>query len=278
MTATQAPLVIKPIGRHVGAEVFGFRGVDDNEEQFEQLRKAFLDYSVLVLRGVDLTPEQHVTYSKNFGVTIVHPTASNDKFVPELREVLIVAPQEKTGYFVEGERWHSDLSCMDAPPKASHLLARVLPSIGGDTMFASGYAIYESLSKPLQSFLETLRAEHIGANYRKSYLTTDDGPKAVHPVVVTHPETGRKSIFVNPIFTTRIMELRGDESDALLNVIFQKMNLAEFQCRVRWEPGSMTMWDNRCTFHRALNDYLPAKRLMHRTTLEGIKPVLARAE
>jgi len=278
MQATQASLVIKPMGRYIGAEVFGFRGVEDNEAQIEQVRQAFLAYSVIVLRGVDFTPEQHVKFSKHFGVTIVHPTASAEKFVPGIPEVLIVSPEERTGYFVEGERWHSDLSCMATPPKASHLYARVLPSIGGDTMFCSGHAIYESLSKPLQQFLETLHAEHIGANYRKSYLTKDDGPKAVHPVVITHPETGRKSIFVNPIFTTKIVELRNDESDALLNVIFQKMNLAELQCRVRWEPGSLTMWDNRCTFHRALNDYLPAKRLMHRTTLEGTQPVLTQVE
>lgn len=277
MSQQSASLVIKPLGRYIGAEVFGFKGVDNNEAQFEQLRKAFLEYSVLVLRDVELTPEQHVRYSQNFGTTIVHPTAAKEKFVPGFPELLIVSPEERTGYFVEGERWHSDLSCMQTPPKASHLYAQILPSIGGDTMFCSGYAIFESLSKPLQSFLETLHAEHIGANFRQSYLTKDDGPKAVHPVVITHPETGRKAIFVNPIFTTQIMEIRKDESDAILNTIYQKMNLAELQCRVRWEPGSLTMWDNRCVFHRALNDYLPAKRLMHRTTLEGSLPFLEKA-
>jgi len=274
MDTQQTSLIIRPLGRYVGAEVFGFQGSDRSQEQIEQLRSAFLKHSVLVLRDVELSPEQHVEYSKNFGVTIVHPTASSHKFVPGIPEVLIVTPEEKTGYFVEGERWHSDLSCMEKPPKASHLYAKILPDIGGDTMFVSGYAIYESLSKPLQSLLETMHAEHIGANYKKSYLTSDDGPKAVHPVVTTHPETGRKSIFVNPIFTTKILELNDDESSAILNVIYQKMNLAEFQCRVRWQPGSLTMWDNRCVFHRALNDYLPAKRLMHRTTLEGTKPFL----
>ncbi len=273
MLQTKSGLSIKQMGKFVGAEVFGFNGVENNEAQFADLRKAFLDHSVLVLRGIELTPKEHVLYSKNFGETIVHPTASKEKLVPGIQEVLIVSPEERTGYFVEGERWHSDLSCMPEPPKASHLYSKILPTIGGDTMFASGYAIYESLSKPMQSFLESMTAEHIGANYRKSYLTQDDGPKAIHPLIITHPETGRKAVFVNPIFTTKIMELRSDESQALLEVIYQKMNLAEFQCRVRWEKNSLTMWDNRCTFHRALNDYLPAKRLMHRTTLAGTVPV-----
>jgi taurine dioxygenase len=180
---------------------------------------------------------------------------------------------------VAGERWHSDVSCDPEPPMGSILRLHTVPERGGDTLFSSMYAAYDALSGPMQAWLATLTAEHDGAPYYRSVnarVGRDDGgrtyPQAVHPVVRTHPVSGRKGLFVNEMFTTRIVGLARDESDAVLALLFRHVQRPEFQCRFQWAPHSIAFWDNRCTQHMAIWDYFPATRSGYRVTIKGERP------
>jgi len=181
---------------------------------------------------------------------------------------------------VAGESWHSDVSCEERPPMGSILRIHTLPETGGDTLFASMYAAYEALSEPMQRFLEGLTAVHDGAPYYRSVnarIGRDDGgrsyPRAEHPVVRTHPESGRKALFVNEMFTTHIVGLSRQESDALLGFLFEHIRQPQFQCRFRWEKNSVAFWDNRCVQHQAIWDYWPRTRSGFRVTIRGERPV-----
>jgi taurine dioxygenase len=177
---------------------------------------------------------------------------------------------------VAGEVWHSDVSCDAEPPMGSILYMHELPPVGGDTLFASMYAAYEALSEPLKRFLEPLTAMHEGEHvYRGRYGVDDQGktfPRAEHPVIRTHPVSGRKVLFVNSGFTTRIVQLKRTESDALLQFLFRHVETPEFHCRFRWRANSVAFWDNRCVQHHAMWDYYPQRRHGHRVTVRGDRP------
>jgi taurine dioxygenase len=210
-----------------------------------------------------------------FGELHVHPAAPSMPGHPEVFEIYA----HKDSKIANGEFWHSDVSCDEIPPLGTMLQIHLLPEIGGDTLFANMYAAYEALSPPLKQMLTGLTATHGSEHvYRGRYSdrgVDDRGkryPQAVHPVVRTHPETGRKALYVNRTFTTRINELEPAESDAILGWLFSHCEQIDFQIRFRWQRDDMAFWDNRCTMHHAVWDYWPHERKGRRVTIKGDRP------
>jgi taurine dioxygenase len=192
---------------------------------------------------------------------------------------IFVIHAHKDSKVANGNGWHTDVSCDEEPPLATMLQIHELPPAGGDTLFASMFAALETLSAPMQTFLSGLTATHASEHiYRGRYSDrgVDDSnrvyPSAVHPVVRTHPDSGRRALYVNPSFTTRINELEADESRALLDYLYRHQQRAEFQVRFRWSENAIALWDNRSTQHFALWDYWPAERKGHRVTIRGERP------
>jgi len=204
----------------------------------------------------------------------IHPASTAPAGHPE---ILVVKADEKSKH-VAGEEWHSDVSCDAEPPMGSILYMHEVPPVGGDTLFASMYAAYDALSEPIKRLLLGLTAIHDGEPVYRGRFGYDAGakgyPKAEHPVVRTHPVSGRKALFVNGNFTTRIKQLKKPESDALLAMLYRHVETPEFQCRFTWQPGSIAFWDNRAAQHHAMWDYYPHRRLGHRVTVRGDKPFL----
>ena len=259
---------------HAGAEI---RGVDLSqpldERTFKEIHDALIDSGVIFFRDQHLTPQQQKAFGRLFGELHMHPAAPRE--LAEHPEILVIHADEKSKH-VAGENWHSDVSCDLEPPMGSILYMHELPPVGGDTLFASMYAAYEALSEPMKRFLEPLTAMHEGEHvYRGRYGVDDTGktfPKAEHPVVRTHPVSGRKALYVNGGFTTRIVQLKRPESDALLQFLYRHVETPEFHCRFRWQVNSIAFWDNRCMQHHAMWDYYPQRRHGHRVTVRGDKP------
>lgn len=259
----------------IGAEI---EGVDLSARiapaAFAEIERAFAEHLVIFFRDQQLTPQAHVAFGRRFGELHIHPAAPCEPGHPEL---MIIAADENSAR-ANGEGWHSDVSCDAEPPLGSILHIRTCPEIGGDTLFANMYAAYETLSDGMKARLEGLRALHDGEHvYRGLYADLGvadrpNYPRAIHPVVRTHPVTGRKALFVNAGFTTRILDIQPDESDALLRYLFGHLAHPLFQCRFRWTPGSVALWDNRCAQHHAVWDYWPARRYGNRVTIKGDKP------
>jgi taurine dioxygenase len=267
---------VHPLTPAIGAEI---GGVDLRQpldpERVNAVRDALTTHQVIFFRDQDLSVEQHVAFGRLFGELVVHP---NDPGLSEHPEVMIIHA-DSASKRVAGERWHSDVSCDSEPPMGSILRLHTVPERGGDTLFSSMYAAYDALSAPVKAWLGTLTAEHDGTPYYRSVNTIigrDDGgksyPRAVHPVVRTHPVSGRKGLFVNEMFTIRIVGLSRDESDAVLGFLFKHVQRPEFQCRFHWAANSIAFWDNRCTQHMAIWDYFPATRSGYRVTIKGEKP------
>ena len=268
---------IRPLTGGLGAEIFGADIKDVG--QFSTIEEAFAKYSVIVLRGQNITPEQHLAFARRFGPINVNRFFKPVDGHPEIATVL----KEKDQKQAVGEGWHTDHSYDHAPAMGSILHAIEMPPYGGDTLFISMAEAYEALSGPMRRFLDGLTAIH---SSRHAFgVTTQDSEAAQsgrfgnaeaatqdarHPVVVTHPLSGRRGLFVNPVFTTHIEGLAEDESSAILEMIYDHCKKPEFQCRVRWQEGDVTMWDNRATWHKAINDYHGFRRLMHRVTVEGV--------
>ena len=264
----------------VGAEI---RGVDLREplpdEVFEEVRSAFLRHQVVFFKEQErLSPDQQITFGRRFGGLHVHPAAPHLEGLPEV----FVIHTHKDSKIANGNGWHTDVSCDAEPPLGTMLQLHQLPSQGGDTLFASMYAAWEALSAPMQAFLETLNARHESEHvYRGRYSdrNVDDAgkvyPESVHPVVRTHPETGRRALYVNCGFTTAIEGLNKAESKALLNFLFEHIEQERFQIRFKWEVNDMAFWDNRCLQHHAMWDYWPEERKGHRVTIQGDRPYLA---
>ncbi len=265
-----------PLTPVIGAEIKNIDLREDlSEGGFEELRKALYSHQVIFFRDQDITVESQKELGKRFGELVAHP---NDPGLQGHPEVMIIHADESSKR-IAGERWHSDVSCSDEPPMGSILRIFKVPKHGGDTLFASMYAAYEALSEPMRDFLSALTAIHDGAPYYTSVnrkIGRDDGgkeyPKSEHPVIRTHPETGRKGLFVNEIFTSRIIGLEKTESDLLLNFLFNHVKKPEFQCRFHWEENSIAFWDNRCTQHLAMWDYWPEVRSGYRVTVKGDRP------
>lgn len=260
-----------------GAVVSGIDLASFSDAELHELRKAFLEHGVLFFVDQKLTPEDHIAFARRFGSIVVNKFFPENTAHPEIAEVR----KEKEQRTNIGGGWHADHSYDDEPALGSILVARELPEVGGDTMFANLFGAYDALSEGLQRTLAGLRAKHsnrhlYGAEgfYRKtdlaSQLKGDEGVgDAVHPVVVTHPESGRKALYVNPGHTLHFEGWTPAESQPLLQYLYTHATRAEFTCRFRWSPGSVAFWDNRCTWHYAINDYHGSRRLMHRITLAG---------
>ena len=271
---TYTALRIDKLTPHVGAEVHGVDLSQPLDElTFKEIHDALIDNGVIFFRDQHLTPDQQKEFGRFFGELHVHPAAP--ALLEGHPEILVIHADEKSKR-VAGEVWHSDVSCDPEPPMGSILYMHELPRVGGDTLFASMYAAYEALSESMKRFVEGLTALHDGEHvYRGRYGLKDEGktfPRAEHPVVRTHPVSGRKALYVNRGFTTRVAQLTRPESDALLEFLYQHVETPEFHCRFRWQVNSVAFWDNRCVQHHAMWDYFPQRRHGHRVTVRGDKP------
>ncbi|MBD1551225.1 taurine dioxygenase [Pseudomonas typographi] len=250
---------------------------DADLARFEQ---ALLDHQVLFMRGQQLTPAQHMGLAQRFGELHIHPIYPH---LPEQPQILVL--DTAVTDVRDNALWHSDVSFLPKPAMAGVLLAREVPAYGGDTLWASGTAAYEALSAPLKRLLDGLSATH---DFSKSFPLARFGntpealqrweatrrrhPPVSHPVVRTHPASGRPALFVNEGFTLSINELEPHESDALLRLLFQHATLPPFCVRWQWRTGDLAFWDNRVTQHYAVDDYRPQRRVMHRATVLGDAP------
>ena len=266
---------VRKVTPTIGAEIFGVDLSQQlNNRQFDEIHRALMENLVIFFRDQQLTVEQHKAFGARFGKLHVHPNAP--KGLPDHPEILVIKADENSKR-VAGEAWHSDVSCDEEPPMGSILyIQEVPPDGGGDTMFANMYQAYESLSEPLRKMLDGLTAIHDSwkAHYdRKPGEGSDmQFPRFEHPVVRVHPVTGRKLLFVDRGFTTRIVQLGRAESDALLSFLFQHIETPKLSCRFRWQKNSIAFWDNRSAQHQAIFDYWPHRRYGHRVTICGDKP------
>ncbi|HLJ64443.1 MAG TPA: TauD/TfdA family dioxygenase [Stellaceae bacterium] len=279
---------VRPLAGALGAEIFG---VDltkplDNSVAVE-IHQAFLDYTVIFFRDQDLHPAGLKEFARRFGPLGTTPFIKTMAEHPEIIEVVRAANPAKPAVNFGGD-WHSDFSFLEEPPRATLLQAKEVPPQGGDTLFTNMYLAYETLSPGMKRMLEGLKAVH-GAirpyGPQGSQLTDEDSkemvvkssPEAVaereRPVVRTHPETGRKCLFINPVYTLRLSGMTRSESEPILNYLFKHAVRPEFTCRFRWETNSLALWDNRAVMHFAINDYLGHRRVMHRVTINGDGPL-----
>jgi taurine dioxygenase len=272
---------IKPLSGVLGAEISGVdlsRPIDDRSA--DEIRAAFLTHHVLTFPNQRLDPEQQMRFGHLFGELDSHPFVEGSAEHPEVLDI-ITQPDDRANF---GGGWHTDVTFLDEPDLGSILYAVDLPPVGGDTLFANQHAAYEALSPTMQNMIDGLVAVHsAGPQYAQGGQSTKSkamktknadlaGRRVEHPVVRTHPETGRKSLYVNRAFTIGIAGMHGGESRALLDYLFKHAVHERFTCRVRWEPGTLTMWDNRCVQHYALHDYAGASRHMRRITVKGDRP------
>jgi taurine dioxygenase len=275
--ALRAELDVRPLSPLIGAEI---HGVDISRPMVEHLvgevRAVLNRYHVIFFRDQDLTPEGQAAFAAQFGeVTEAHPVQPS---IPSHSQVLAIDAQE-------GDRaswWHTDVTFVDTPPLGSILHLREVPPVGGDTMWASLQDAYDRLAEPMRAMCDTLIAIHhdpwFAAEVEENGGYTWNGefrPKltpSIHPVVRTHPENGRKGLFVNEHFTTLILGMSPIESRGILDTLYRHCVQPEMTCRFRWEPGSVAFWDNRATMHYALDDFGSARRFGHRVTLRGDRP------
>ena len=267
---------VRKLTPNIGAEI---REVDLSKTlgnlEYEEIHQALMENLVIFFLDQTITVDQQKEFGRRFGKLHIHPAAP--KGLEQHPEILVIKADENSKR-VAGEEWHSDVSCDPEPPMGSILyLTTVPPDGGGDTMFANMYRAYETLSEPVRKMLERLTAIYDGEHvYRGRYGMNDEGkvfPRSEHPVIRTHPVTGKKLLFVNRGFTTRIVQLKRDESAAVLEMLYRHIETPELHCRFKWQPNSIAFWDNRCVQHHALWDYYPAKRYGHRVTICGDKPV-----
>ena len=274
MTSYQT-IEVKKLTPTIGAEILG---IDLSQplgnQQFQEVHDALMDNLVIFFRDQELTVDQHKDFGRRFGKLHIHPNAP--KLVADHPEILVIKADENSKH-VAGEEWHSDVSCDAEPPMGSILyMHEPAANGGGDTMFANMYAAFEALSASMQRYLEGLTAIH-DSSKAHTHRRRDDGseqafPQSEHPVIRTHPVTGRKLLFVNRGFTTRIAQLKRHESNALLEMLFRHVETPEFHCRFKWRKHSIAFWDNRCAQHQAMFDYWPNRRYAHRVTVCGDKP------
>jgi taurine dioxygenase len=273
-------LEVRPLSRAVGAEILGINLLDPvSDAQIAEIRKIWLQHSVVFFREQPLEPGAFQAFAQRFGEIIEYPFVKGLPDFPLIVPVLKL-PHEKHNF---GGVWHTDTTYLQEPPMATMLIARELPPVGGDTLFASNYAAFEGLSPALQETLRTLKGVNSSAKAavthsredRLADSATDKGRSELnseHPVVRTHPETGREALYVNPGHTVRFAGWTEEESAPLLNYLFEQQVKPEYTCRFVWRPGSIAFWDNRCALHNPINDYHGHKRLLHRITLKGDKP------
>jgi taurine dioxygenase len=273
-------LDIRPLSGALGAEILGIDLAQElSDATVAAIRAAWLEHCVVFFRGQTLSPEQFLGVASRFGEPIEYPFVKGLEGFPQITPV-IKLEHEKINF---GGLWHSDTAYLERPPMATMLIARETPTRGGDTLFANMYLAYETLSDGMKRVLDGLVTVNSSAKADTTRTREDrvrDSGKteakkeyvAEHPVVRTHPETGRKALYVNGGHTLRFKDMSVEESAPLLNYLFQHATRPEFTCRFRWEPGSIALWDNRCTQHNPVNDYHGHRRVMHRVTLAGDVP------
>jgi len=278
-------LRVRPLAGAIGAEVEGVHLASlEDPADLASLRDALLTHGVITVRDQQLSRDEQLSLARRFGEPETHPIANGMGEHPEV--IRVWKPAGESAFF--GTSWHTDNSFFERPSSFTILYGETIPPHGGDTLYASMERAWETLSAPLQAFLEPLSAVHSASTAYDPRTTGDakyNGETAItytfsesiyeevtHPVVRTHPETGRKSLYVNPMFTQRICGLEPHESDALLNMLYAHAVRPEFTCRVVWQPGTVTFWDNRWVQHYAIDDYPDFERLMYRVTLRGERP------
>ena len=262
---------VEPLNPTIGAVVGGVDLAQPMaEEVFAEIHAAWMAHLVLFMRDQHIAPDQHLSFGRRFGELHIHPAAPYAHGNPELMVIRTDAESKRNN----GSGWHSDVSADLEPPLGSILHLHQLPSNGGDTLFANMYAAYEALSVPVRRLLDGLTARH-EADYSGQYgdhPPQREFPAASHPVVRTHPVTGRKALFVNAGFTRYIEGIGRRESRALLDLLFEHVKNPAFHCRFQWRPFSLAMWDNRCVQHVAVWDYHPETRSGLRVTVKGDRP------
>lgn len=275
-------LDIAPVSGLIGAEIHGIDLAEPlSDEAVAEVRRAFNEHQVLFFRGQSLTEAQQIAFGRRFGELGTHPYVDANPDYPEIIDV-ITDPDDRVNF---GGGWHTDVTFLAEPDLGSILYAVELPPFGGDTLFSSQLAAYDALSDTMKSLLDGLVGIHSagpqygGAGYstQSSAMSTKGVSDAAasrveHPVICTHPETGRKGLYVNPAFTIGIKGMHGAEARALLSYLYQHARLEPFTCRLRWQPGTVAMWDNRSVQHYALHDYRGHRRAMRRITIRGTAP------
>jgi taurine dioxygenase len=255
----------------IGAEIGGLDLRQPLEpQQLERLKQALADHLVLFFRDQPLDHESHKRFGRAFGELAFHSAVPGLDDHPEI----VAIHADADSKYVAGEDWHSDLTCDAEPPLGSILALHTVPDYGGDTLFSSMYAAYDGLSDRMKAYLEGLEAVHDADHvYRPLFPDVDRKyPSSTHPVVRTHPVTGRKLIFVNSSYVTHIVGLPADESAAVLKFLYEHVKNPNFQVRFRWSPHAIAFWDNRCTQHLATWDYFPQTRSGYRVTVAGDRP------
>jgi taurine dioxygenase len=276
-----APIAVAPIAGAIGAEI---SGIDLSQELPDEtvaaIRDALLDHLVVFFRDQELTPRQIMVFARRFGAPVTYPFVKGLDDFPEITPIL-KREGDRSNF---GGLWHSDTVYQEVPPMGTILYGIEIPPYGGDTEFANQYLAYETLSAPLRGFLDGLKAVNVsgkGAVQKTRDELMKQAPSGMkgdelsarHPVVRTHPETGRKALYVNGAHTSHFDGMSEEESAPILEYLFRHQVKAEFTCRFRWETGSLAFWDNRCAQHNPINDYHGFRRLMHRVTLAGDVPV-----
>lgn len=274
-----APIDIQPIAGALGAEIHGVDVAQDlDDATIRDIRKALLDHGVIFFRDQNIDRDQHKAFTRRFGGIFIHPNYKGVSVDPEIVDISREPGDKK----IVGEDWHADTTMVAEPPMGAILYAIEVPPYGGDTLFANQYLAYETLSEGLKRTLEGLRAVHTdrmvagpqaGMNaYRSTKVREDSDWRetiSLHPVVRTHPETGRKLLFVNRSYTVGFEGWTEAESRPLLEYLLEHGHRPEFTCRFRWAKGSIAFWDNRATKHLAIHDAGPFRRIMRRTQICG---------
>jgi taurine dioxygenase len=264
---------VNPLTPVIGAEIGGLDlSTELSDQQLEEVKRAFLAHHVLVFRDQRLDNEDHKRFARHFGELHHRQLSELDGGDPAVLEV----SADKDSQFVSGEDWHTD-GTADAEPSLGSMLYVTRtpePGYGGDTLWASMYMAYEILSPRMKQFLDDLTAVHDGLIPWQGFSPPPEYvvPKSEHPVVVRHPETGRKLLFVNAGFTSHIVGLSRAESRAILDLLFEHIKSPLLSCRVRWTPNTLVFWDNRCTQHHAVWDYFPHSRYGQRVSIHGSRP------
>ena len=276
----KTPFEAQKLAGAVGAELPGIDlSRDLPDETVAAIRQALLDHGVIFFRDQDLPPAAFLALARRFGTPVEYPFVKGIDGFPEI--IAVAKLEHETINF--GGVWHSDTTYLECPPMGTLLIAREVPDVGGDTMFANQYLAYNTLSDGMKRMLAGLKGVSSSAKAdvtrtREDRIKSDGTEKAraplsaEHPVVRTHPETGRRALFVNTAHTARFAGMTEAESEPILRYLFRHQIRPEFTCRFRWRPGSVAFWDNRCVQHYPLNDYHGHRRIMHRITLQGGRP------
>jgi len=280
MDVMERGLAVQPVAGAVGAEIGGVDlSAELSDATVAEIRRVWLERGVVFFRDQALPPEAMLRFARRIGTPVEYPFIKGIDGFPEI--IPVVKLEHETSNF--GGIWHTDTAYLDQPPMATLLVAREVPPFGGDTLFASGVAAYEALSAGMKRLLEGLKGVNTSAKADVSKTREDrikDGARAdarqsyeaEHPVVRTHPESGRRALYVNEGHTARFAGMTENESAGLLDFLFRHQIRPEFTCRFAWRPGSVALWDNRCVLHNPVNDYHGFRRAMHRITLAGDAP------